>query len=193
MNKIEGTINYTLTLEENNVWKLNYNQTINNDIASIAISEHVLAILNDKLKIDKREAKGKEISFLSQRIEKITQAKFGLSLMFDYCIKLYDVYTKGMEAKADEAAKKAAKSLGENNALDVLGNIGGVNTVESPPTTGLTIDQHEPEIKEDAKRFSSELIEMAKNGKLMKFNPNGVERPPNATEENVTNLSENKD
>ena len=143
MNQLKGTIDYTLTLEENNVWKLSYNQTIDNDIASIAISEHVLGILGDKLEIDKKSAKGKEAKFLQQRIDKVVQAKFGLGLMFDYTIKLYDIYMKGM------AAKKVA---GDVNAADI--NLG------EPP-------------EEEAK--------------IMNLNPRIT------TEENITNLSENKD
>lgn len=133
MNQLKGTIDYTLTLEENNVWKLNYNQTIDNDIASIAITQHVLGILEERLRLDKQSAKGKEVGFFTQRIDKVIQAKFGLSLMFDYTIKLRDIYMKGIAAKADEAAKKAAESLGENKVLDILGNTEGFKVVENPP------------------------------------------------------------
>ena len=70
MNQLKGTIDYTLTLEENNVWKLNYNQTIDNDIASIAITQHVLGILEERLRLDKQSAKGKEVGFFTQRISR---------------------------------------------------------------------------------------------------------------------------
>jgi len=119
MNQLKGTIEYTLTLEENNVWKLNYNQTIDNDIASIAISNHVLGILGDKLKLDKQSAKGEEAKFLKQRIDKVVQAKFGLGLMFDYTLKLYDLYKQAMAIKADEAAKKAAEGLEDAKVIEL--------------------------------------------------------------------------
>lgn len=140
MNQIKGTIEYTLTLGGGGVWNLSYNQTIDNDIASIAISEHVLGILNDKLKLDKKHAKGKEIAFLSQRIEKIIQAKFGLSLMFDYCIKLYEIYAGDMKVKADLAAQKAAEGLGENKVIQMFkdGAVEGAVVVEGATEENLT-------------------------------------------------------
>ncbi len=134
MNQLKGTIEYTLTLGEGGVWQLSYNQTIDNDIASIAISEHVLGILGEKLKLDKKSAKGKEVGFLAQRIEKITQAKFGLSLMFDYTVKLYDLYKKAMAVKAEEAAKKD-----ESDAAEEETKIVNLNPFTSPtPLTAQT-------------------------------------------------------
>ena len=146
MNQLKGTIDYTLTLEENNVWKLNYNQTIDNDIASIAITQHVLGILEERLRLDKQSAKGKEVGFFTQRIDKVIQAKFGLSLMFDYTIKLYDIYMKGMAAKADEVAKEAAESLTEEGKAqyDRIGYISAESQIKSdetnPPIAEQTLD-----------------------------------------------------
>lgn len=132
MNQLKGTIEYSLTLGEGNVWNLKYNQTVENDIAIIAMSQHVVGILKDKLELDKKGiqsgeikvdgSKGERVKFLSQRIEKLIQTKYGLNLMFDYCIKLYDIYQEDLKRKSDEAANQVVSFLTEADKTEPIDN-----------------------------------------------------------------------
>src|ERR1700748_442283 len=80
----KGNIEYTLT-QENGEWSIEFESTIENDIAALSIAQYLSENIVAGLSIEKKQLTSvKQKRHLSAIITKGAAARFGLKLMIDY-------------------------------------------------------------------------------------------------------------
>jgi hypothetical protein len=117
--KIEGTIKYTLTFDEETGSNLEYETSLENDIAAMAITEYVIDQWIDFMKQEKSNHEGKAKSQINARLNKTIQTKQGLKALCDYAFTLYEPFKKLEEMRASaEAAKE--NPLQDGNEIELI-------------------------------------------------------------------------
>ena len=100
MKEIKGTIEYTLTLnEETNQWSIDYNHGLENNMATLVMAHSVMGAYEGKFSEDKAGAKCKFKQYISAEIDVVVKAKRGLHKMFNFIMNTYDMYQEGLAAK----------------------------------------------------------------------------------------------
>jgi hypothetical protein len=110
-----GQIPYIITVDENKVWSIQYQSTIENDIAALAVAQFVLQNTVASLEVRKKNAKGKELQSMKALLDKSIKARFGIEVVRNYMQALYFGFKK---READFEKKEEAKVLKLNNDAD---------------------------------------------------------------------------
>lgn len=105
---IEGTISYKIIIPEKGEWTIEYDSSIENDLASMAISQRVMEICMIKLKEEKTIFTGKRRKYVSDKLNKAIDARFGLMIICDW---MFDIYQEYKEFLAKQEAR--------NNKIEV--------------------------------------------------------------------------
>ena len=95
MTTIEGTIKYKITLDENGT-NTEYESTLENDIAAMAIAEFVCGEWIKHIKEEKSNHTGKVKAQINERLLKTVQTQKGLKTLGDYAFAMYKAF-KGLE------------------------------------------------------------------------------------------------
>jgi hypothetical protein len=95
--EIKGTIEYTIRVLEDGSFETEYNQSIENQMASMCISQHTLEQAIASISLQKKEAKGPVKKSLSNQLTKFTQARFGIAMLADLVYGSYDSYKEYKE------------------------------------------------------------------------------------------------
>ena len=90
--EIKGSIDYTIRIAEDGSWEIEYQRNIENEIAALSISQHVLEHSIAATSLMKKESSGKVKKHHAERLEKMTQARMGTSLLCDDLCAYYQSY-----------------------------------------------------------------------------------------------------
>lgn len=93
MQKITGTIEYTLIIDKNGV-DIEYESTIENDLATLVISHRLMENVAVGMRNEKEVLSGKQKKWMSELLDKVVQGKFGLGRVVDYFLYNYEEYKK---------------------------------------------------------------------------------------------------
>jgi len=104
---IEGTIPYKLTVSEKGEWLIEYETTIENDMASLAIAQRVMEVCAVRLRHDKKELTGKQRKFITQRLNKAIDARFGLMIICGWMLGVYQDYKEFLAKQEEKRGDKA--------------------------------------------------------------------------------------
>lgn len=99
--KITGTIPFELTIDENDNWDITYENSLDNDMAIIAISQSILEVICANLSLEKKKATGKDLKHIKNVLEKGMAARFGSQLICEYMQAIYMSYKKAHPEVAD--------------------------------------------------------------------------------------------
>lgn len=106
MKKITGTIKYEITIDDKNQWNLIYEQNSENDLAAMAIGTKLMELseqeFEEALKDKSRSTRDK--NFFKGRLEKVRAAKFGLQIMCDYLLSVFEDYKAYVEKNKLESS-----------------------------------------------------------------------------------------
>lgn len=113
MKTITGNISYTLNISDEGEWTIicgsesdSAEQILNNDMASLAMAQRVMEICAIRLREEKKELKGIAKKFMSQKLNKVIDGRFGLKIICDYMMDSYEPYMEYLNAKKDELNKQ---------------------------------------------------------------------------------------
>lgn len=98
--QIEGTIKYKVELNDKGETVLEYESTLENDIAAMAIAEYVCSEWINHIKEEKSNHTGKVRAQINDRLNRTLQVKSGLKTLTDYAFAMYKVF-KGLGASTD--------------------------------------------------------------------------------------------
>lgn len=123
MTTIEGTIKYKITLDENGT-NTEYESTLENDIAAMAIAEFVCGEWINHIKEEKSNHEGKVKAKINDRLLKTVQTQKGLKTLGDYAFAMYKAF-KGFEevrasADAQEANEKPLQGSNEIEQVKII-------------------------------------------------------------------------
>lgn len=103
--EIAGNIPYTLKISDKEEWTIEYGsetdtelQTLHNDMASLAIAQRVMEICAVRLREEKNITGGKKRKWLTQKLDKVVDGRFGIKIICDYFLDIYPEYIKYLES-----------------------------------------------------------------------------------------------
>jgi len=123
--QIEGTIKYKVELNDKGETVLEYESTLENDIAAMAISEYVCGEWINHIKEEKSNHTGKVRSQINDRLNKTLQVKSGLKTLTDYAFAMYKVFKK-LGTSADVKEESEVKPIQIGNEINNNENITGL-------------------------------------------------------------------
>jgi hypothetical protein len=100
MNKeITGSIGYKLKISEKGEWEIEYDSTLHNDMASLAIAQYVMENIAVNLREEKKNSSGAIKKAFSAKLDKAISGRFGLQVICNYMLDAYKPYVKYLEEK----------------------------------------------------------------------------------------------
>jgi len=107
MKEIKGSISYTLQISDSGEWTVTYGtegqseeDSVHNDIASLVIAQNVMEQCAATMKLNKESLKGRDKKYMTQKLDKVIDGRFGLKLIADYLIDCYEGYMEFLSNKA---------------------------------------------------------------------------------------------
>ena len=104
--EINGSIAYKMTISDDGQWNIQYGsesdtsaEAMRNEIAALIIAQHVMENCAIQLMQEKKEAKGKHKQFISQRLSKTIDGRFGLRIIVDHLLDSYPSYMEYLKEK----------------------------------------------------------------------------------------------
>lgn len=94
---ITGSIDYKIEIHENGDFEIEYQRTVENEMAALSASQHIIEHSIAAITVQKREAKGKLKKALSTQLEKLTQARMGVAMLADMIYTGYENYIERKE------------------------------------------------------------------------------------------------
>jgi len=119
MKEIKGSISYTLQISDSGEWTVTYGtegqseeDSVHNDIASLVIAQNVMEQCAATMKLNKESLKGRDKKYMTQKLDKVIDGRFGLKLIADYLIDCYEGYMEFLSKKAsDKEANPKAEQV----------------------------------------------------------------------------------
>lgn len=93
---IKGTINYEIKVTDDMV-DIDYDSTIDNDLAAMLISQYVMENVCVGLRESKKQSKGKVQKAVAEKLNHAISGRYGLGTVIDYFLANYEEYKKDME------------------------------------------------------------------------------------------------
>ena len=138
--QIEGTIKYKVELNDKGETVLEYESTLENDIAAMAIAEYVCSEWINHIKEEKSNHTGKVKAQINDRLNRTLQVKSGLKTLTDYAFAMYKVF-KGLGASAD-AKEENSDDINKEEVLKVINNISEKRDWDKIPELMKTVSDY---------------------------------------------------
>ena len=138
--QIEGTIKYKVELNDKGETVLEYESTLENDIAAMAIAEYVCSEWINHIKEEKSNHTGKVKAQINDRLNRTLQVKSGLKTLTDYAFAMYKVF-KGLGASAD-VKEENSDDINKEEVLKVINNISEKRDWDKIPELMKTVSDY---------------------------------------------------
>jgi len=111
---ITGTIEYTVTIEENGEHITEYRSSIDNDLAAFCISQFVMENACVGLKEARKGLKGQVKAMFTKSLEKAIAGREGIKVVTDQLLSMYDEYMASQKEYKDFVTEKGMEDLAVN-------------------------------------------------------------------------------
>jgi len=115
MLEIKGTIDYSITKGEGDKFEISYSQSLDNDIAVLAMAQYVNSIFEQHFKQLKSSAEGKRLKAFNEMLLKVNKSRIGLTSLLSYSMASREQW---VAAKAEAAAKKEAEEKADTEVKE---------------------------------------------------------------------------
>ncbi len=114
--KIRGQIDYSLIIDENDEWLITFEGNADNELAAVAITQHVLETVCAGISTEMKGAKDVRYKrHLKAILEKGMAAHFGGKLILEYMQNIYIDFKKNNPDEVPSVADEAKAAENEDN------------------------------------------------------------------------------
>jgi len=101
--RTKGAIGYEIIEYPDGSWQIDYESSVDNDLATLAIAQDLSTVITNGLMIAKKQATNtKEERHIQNILTKGRAARFGLKMLIDYMQPLYREFKKQQEEKEND-------------------------------------------------------------------------------------------
>jgi hypothetical protein len=113
---IKGSIGYELHCNAEGQWDIKYDGGVENEMAVLAIAQHVVENCVAQVSISRKDAKGRAYKSLTEQLNKFRETRFGLDLLCNIMYSNHDNYLE-YKKNHEESMKTAELSEEEKKAV----------------------------------------------------------------------------
>lgn len=114
--EVKGSIGYTLKQFPNGDWELDYERSIENEMAAMSIAQYIMEHAVATARLGKKKEKGKLKQLISKHLEKYIQAQMGIRILADNIFSAYDSFME-QQAKHEKDMLTAEVSKKDQELL----------------------------------------------------------------------------